>query len=143
MREREGERQLKRLAGTPCEAGKANYTAIFSYILIFPLQDLFENIQDAFETDLDMDLDSFTQGETEFAGQVMTFSLFSIVTGSLLVALVIGKKSLWYFTSSFLCWHLFLWLSRCQQKMYICISLVFKDNKLVIIRNTVEIKNVS
>jgi hypothetical protein len=35
------------------------------------LQDLFENIQDSFETDLDMDLDNFGREEAEFASQVM------------------------------------------------------------------------
>jgi len=47
-------------------------------VILFFLQDLFENIQEGFETDLDMDLESFTQGETEFAGQVKKFSILDI-----------------------------------------------------------------
>ncbi len=116
---------MDRLAETPCKAGKA----ILSYLLIFfSLQDLFENIQDAFETDLDMDLDSFTQGETEFAGQVTTFSIFLNSNWFPATILFIGKKSFWYFTSPFLFWHLFFWLSRCLKKG--TFTFFFTDNKL-------------
>lgn len=42
---------------------------IYSVLLVL-VQDLLENIKDSFETDLDMELDTFSQDEEEFVNQV-------------------------------------------------------------------------